>query len=226
MITPVVTIDGPSGSGKGTLCQHLARHLGWHLLDSGALYRIVGLAAHKRGISFDDEAALAQVAAQLDVSFEPGVEGEPTAVFLEGLDISDEVRSEVSGEYASKVAVYTKVREALCGLQRSFAKAPGLVADGRDMGTVIFPDAAVKCYLTASPEARADRRYRQLIAKGESVNLAALLEDIRARDERDMNRPVAPLKPAEDAHLIDSTATSADDVFARVLHLIESRLSI
>lgn len=214
---PVITIDGPSGSGKGTICQMLARELGWHLLDSGALYRIVGLAAAKRGLSFDDGAALAVLAAHLNVAFSPSAPGEPPAVILDGEDISAQVRSETSGELASKVAVHSGVRNALKTLQRGFAKAPGLVADGRDMGTVIFTDAAVKIYLTASAEERAERRYKQLISKGESVNLAALLEDIRLRDERDMNRDIAPLKPAADAIVIDSTATAIEDVFRQVL---------
>lgn len=220
---PVITIDGPSGSGKGTICQLLAKDLGWHLLDSGALYRIVGLAAERKGVAFDDELALAELAANLDVEFRPGESGEPAAVLLEGQDISGEVRSETSGALASKVAVHNAVRDALKGLQQSFAEAPGLVADGRDMGTVIFTDAPLKIYLIASAEERAERRYKQLISKGESVNLAALLEDIQQRDERDMNRPVAPLKPAADAIVIDSTATAIEDVLKQVLGLVSSR---
>jgi cytidylate kinase len=217
---PVVTIDGPSGSGKGTICQLLAKALGWHLLDSGALYRIVGLAAYKQGVSFEDEAALAALAANLNVEFRPGEPGEPSVVVLDGEDISAEVRSESSGALASKVAVYTAVRDALKGLQRGFARAPGLVADGRDMGTVIFTDAPVKIYLTASAQERAERRYKQLIAKGERVKLAALLEDIQQRDERDMNRAVAPLRPAADAIVIDSTATAIEDVFEQVMSAV------
>ena len=219
---PIVTIDGPSGSGKGSICQMLANQLGWHLLDSGALYRIVGLAAQQKGVSFFDEASLAELAAHLDIEFRPSKDGEPTAVILEGNDISADVRSESSGELASKVAVHTPVRQALFELQHSFAKLPGLVADGRDMGTVIFPDAPIKFFLTASAEERANRRYKQLINKGESVNLAALLEDIRKRDERDMNRAVAPLVPAEDALVIDTTATAIGDVFDQVLGGIHS----
>ncbi len=217
----VVTVDGPSGSGKGSLCQLLANATGWHLLDSGALYRIVGLAAHQRGISFDDEAALAELAAHLDVEFRPGQAGEPSKVILEGVDISSDVRSETSGGYASRVAPHPQVREALKSLQRDFARAPGLIADGRDMGTQIFPDAEIKIFLTASAEERAQRRYKQLIAKGESVNLAALLEDIKARDDRDMNRAVAPLKPADDAVILDSTTMSIEDVFEQVMSLIK-----
>jgi cytidylate kinase len=222
MVIPVVTVDGPSGSGKGTLCQLLACDLGWHLLDSGALYRIVGLAAQKKAISFDDVAALASLAVNLDVEFRPGSSGEPSSVWFEGNDISAEVRSETTGELASKVAVHQPVRDALKQLQQSFAKAPGLIADGRDMGTVIFPEAALKIYLTASAEERARRRYQQLLNKGESVNLAALLEDIRNRDERDMNREVAPLKPADDAIIIDSTAQPIEEVFSQVLDRVNA----
>lgn len=224
MTIPVVTIDGPSGSGKGTICQLLAKQLGWHLLDSGALYRIVGLAAQQQGVSFDDEAALSELAANLNVEFLPGASGEPSVVVLDGEDISADVRSETTGALASKVAVYNGVRDALKDLQRSFAKAPGLVADGRDMGTVIFPHAPVKIYLTASAEERAERRHKQLLAKGESVNLAALLEDIQNRDERDMNRKVAPLRPAEDAILVDSTGSPIEDVFKKVLTAVQAGL--
>jgi cytidylate kinase len=218
----VIAIDGPSGSGKGTLCQMLARHLGWHLLDSGALYRIVGLAAVKQHISFDDESALAKLASNLDVEFVASELGEPASVMLDGVDISDQVRNETAGGYASRVAPYPAVRDALKGRQRAFAKAPGLVADGRDMGTVIFTDAPLKIFLTASAEERAQRRYKQLISKGESVNLAALLEDIQQRDERDMNRDVAPLKAADDAIVLDSTQLSIKDVFNQVLEQLNS----
>lgn len=221
---PVVTIDGPSGSGKGTICQLLAKELGWHLLDSGALYRIVGLAAERRRLGFDDAAALADLAANLNVEFRPSEPGEPSAVLLDHEDISNEVRSESSGTLASKVAIHQPVREALKSLQRSFAKAPGLVADGRDMGTIVFPAAAVKIYLIASAEERAQRRYQQLISKGESVNLAALLEDIQQRDQRDMNRSIAPLKPADDAIVIDSSGTAIADVFSQVLSQVQARI--
>lgn len=221
---PVVTIDGPSGSGKGTICQLLAKELGWHLLDSGALYRIVGLAAERRGVPFDDATALADLAAKLNVEFRPGEPGEPSAVLLDGEDISNEVRSETTGTLASKVAIHNPVRNTLKSLQRSFAKAPGLVADGRDMGTIIFTEAAVKIYLIASAEERAERRYQQLITKGESVNLAALLEDIQQRDERDINRPIAPLRPADDAIVIDSTGTAIADVFSQVLSQVKATI--
>ena len=222
-MVPVLTVDGPSGSGKGTLAQMLAKHLGWHLLDSGALYRIVGLAAVDRGVDLDDEAGLAAIAAHLDIRFAPGKPGEPAAVLLAGRDISSAVRNEQSGYYASRVAVFSTVRTALLSLQRSFARAPGLVADGRDMGTDVFADAPLKIFLTASAEARAQRRYKQLIDKGESVNLAALLEDIRLRDKRDSERAVAPLRPADDAVLIDSTALNRDEVFRRVIELLRLR---
>jgi cytidylate kinase len=222
--TRVVTVDGPSGSGKGTLCQLLAADLGWALLDSGALYRIVGLAAHQRGVSFEDEAALTELAANLNVRFEAGQAGEPSKVILDDVDISAEVRSEVTGGYASKVAVYQTVRDALKQLQRGFAQPPGLVADGRDMGTQIFPQAPVKIFLTASAEERAKRRFNQLKAKGESVNLAALLEDIKARDDRDTNRAVAPLKPADDAVVLDSTIMSIEEVFEQVKLLVKKAL--
>ncbi|MBB3046772.1 cytidylate kinase [Litorivivens lipolytica] len=221
--SPVIAVDGPSGSGKGTLCQKLAQHLGWSLLDSGALYRLVGLAGVKHGIALDQEAPLTELARDLDVRFEPGAEGEPTAVILEGEDVSDVVRSESTGELASQVAVLPEVRKALLGRQRAFAQAPGLVADGRDMGTVVFTDADLKIFLTASAEERADRRYNQLINKGESVSLAALLEDIRARDKRDSERKVAPLKPADDAVIIDSSGLGIDDVFDRVLAVVRER---
>lgn len=213
---PVVTIDGPSGSGKGTLCQRLACELGWHLLDSGALYRIVGLAAVKHSVDFSDEQSLSRLAENLNVHFKPGVSGEPAGVMLDNEDVSSDVRSETAGGYASKVAVYDSVRKALNQRQKAFAKLPGLVADGRDMGTEVFTSAPVKIYLTASAEERAKRRYNQLISKGESVTLAALLEDIKIRDERDTSRAIAPLRPAEDAIVIDSTAMSIDAVYEQV----------
>ena len=216
-IPSVVTVDGPSGAGKGSLCQLLAKQLGWHLLDSGALYRIVGLAAEQRNIALNDEPALTALAASLNVEFKPGAAGEPASVLLDGEDISEQVRAESTGELASKVAVHHGVRDALMSLQKSFSKAPGLIADGRDMGTVVFPDAPLKIYLTASAAARADRRYKQLIAMGQSVNLAAVLEDIQTRDDRDMNRVAAPLKPAADAVHIDSSSLAIKDVCDLVL---------
>lgn len=220
-LVSIVTIDGPSGSGKGSLCQLLAKNLGWHLLDSGALYRVVALAAEKRAILLDDEERLAELASHLNVEFKPGEPGEPAMVLLDGEDISQQVRDEATGALASKVAVYNKVRDALMDFQRGFAHPPGLVADGRDMGTVVFPESPVKIYLTASAEERANRRYKQLKAAGQNVNLAALLEDIKIRDERDMNREVAPLRPADDAIIIDSSVMAIDDVFNQVLTALE-----
>lgn len=217
----VITVDGPSGSGKGSLCQLLAKQLGWSLLDSGALYRIVGLAAERRGVDFADAEALATLAAGLKVRFEPGVSGEPAKVILDNEDISSAVRAETTGSLASQVAVHGAVRDALLGLQREFAGAQGLIADGRDMGTVVFPHAPLKIYLTASAEERANRRYKQLKDSGQSVNLAALLEDIQTRDERDINREVAPLRPAADAVIIDSSLLAIEDVLKQVLAAIE-----
>jgi cytidylate kinase len=214
---PVIAIDGPSGSGKGTLCQTLARHFGWHLLDSGALYRLTGMAADRHGIALDDELAVAELAKNLDVQFVPGESGEPTSVLLEGDDVSGELRTEKTGLLASKVAVLGAVRSALLQRQRDFAQAPGLVADGRDMGTVVFTDAPLKIFLTASAEERAERRYKQLKSKGGNVNLATLLLEIQARDKRDSERELAPLKPAADAIQLDSSGLGIEEVFERVL---------
>lgn len=222
-VVPVLTIDGPSGSGKGSLAQMLAQHLGWHLLDSGALYRIVGLVAVEKDVDLDDEPALAHVAQHLDIEFRAGAVGEPAAVLLNGRDISSDVRSENAGYLASRVAVFPAVRAALLQRQRDFARKPGLVADGRDMGTHVFTDAPLKLFLTASAEERAQRRYKQLINKGEGVTLATLLEDIRQRDKRDSERAVAPLKPALDAVVIDSTALDIAQVFQRALQLLSER---
>jgi cytidylate kinase len=221
---PVITIDGPGGSGKGTIALRLARALGWHLLDSGALYRLVAVAALDRGVPASDETGLARMARKLDVRFEAADDG--VAVILEGVDITDRLRSHQTSEMASRVAALPLVREALAERQRQFRQAPGLIADGRDMGTVIFPDAPLKLYLTASPEARAERRYKQLKEKGESVNLSRLSQDIKKRDERDSTRAVAPLKPAPDAHVIDSTEMSINEVVDTIHKLIkESTIS-
>lgn len=215
----VITIDGPSGSGKGTLSQMLARYLGYHLLDSGALYRLVALAAMKKGIDLNDESAISQVAAELDVIF--SLEDDRSAqILLNGIGVTDAIRQEAVSMGASQVAAYSGVRAALLERQRAFAVAPGLVADGRDMGTTVFPSAKAKLFLTASAEARAERRYNQLCAKGESVDMAGLVRDIRERDERDSNRTISPLKPAGDAVIIDSTAMTIDEVFASMLAAI------
>ncbi|MHA7817672.1 MAG: (d)CMP kinase [Pseudohaliea sp.] len=216
MSAPVITVDGPGGAGKGTLCQLLARHLGWHLLDSGALYRVTAQACLQAGVPWEDEAGAAAVAADLDVVFRPAADG-TVAVLLGGEDVSRAIRTEEGGRGASMVAAYPRVRAALLDRQRAFRRAPGLVADGRDMGTVVFPDAPLKIFLTASAEERARRRHRQLLEKGESVSLPRLLEDIRERDARDSRRAVAPLVPAADALEVDSTSIPVAGVFRQVL---------
>lgn len=215
----VITIDGPSGSGKGTLSQMLARHMQYHLLDSGALYRLVALAAIKKGIDLEDEEAISRVATALDVIF--SLENDESArILLEGVEVTDLIRQESVSMAASKVAAYPGVRAALLDRQRAFAIAPGLIADGRDMGTTVFPDAQIKLFLTATAEARAERRFKQLSKKGESVDMAELVRDIRERDERDSNRTISPLKPAADAVIIDSTSMTIDEVFTRILAAI------
>ena len=215
---PVLAVDGPGGSGKGTICRRVAGAMGWHLLDSGALYRAVAVYAGQRDVPLDDAEGLAKLAGELPVAFEPAEDD--TCVVLAGVDVTRELRAETTGDRASRVAAIPAVREALVQRQRDFRKPPGLVADGRDMGTVIFPDAGLKIYLTASPGCRAERRYKQLKEKGESVNLTRLLRDIKARDSRDQSRSVAPLRPAEDAKIIDSTHLSIEEVFAKVVSMI------
>lgn len=212
----VITVDGPSGSGKGTICQLLARELGWHLLDSGALYRVTALAARHHGVELDDVEALEVLAAHLDVRFK-ATDGGETQIILEGEEVTHAIRNERVGEDASVVAALGPVREALLSRQRDFALAPGLVADGRDMGTVVFPQAGLKIYLDASAEERAQRRYKQLISKEPGASLDDILNDIKARDARDMNRAVAPLKPAPDAVILDSTLMSIKEVLQAVL---------
>lgn len=214
---PVITIDGPSGSGKGTLARRLAEQLGYHLLDSGALYRLTALAAQKRNIDLDDP-EVAAVAQTLNVHFD--ADG---AAYLDDECVDSVLRTEQTGAMASKIAARPDVRAALLERQRAFAAAPGLVADGRDMGTVVFPDAPAKLFLDASAEIRAERRYKQLIGNGLSANLAALVEEIRARDDRDRNRAVAPLVPAADALVVDSTQLSIEDVEARMMEFIRAQ---
>jgi cytidylate kinase len=213
---PVLTIDGPSGSGKGTIARRVAESLGWHLLDSGALYRLVALDAENKGVSHENPEALARVAADLDVRFTSGSGGEEQ-IILSGSDVTDAVRSERAGTGASTVAVIAAVREALLGRQRAFRMAPGLVADGRDMGTQVFADAALKVFLTASSEERAKRRHKQLKDKGIDVSLAAVSRDIVDRDRRDSERSVAPLRPAEDARILDSSGKPIEEVVQTVL---------
>lgn len=208
---PVIAVDGPSGVGKGTLCQWLAAQLGWSLLDSGALYRLTALAALRRNLSLEDEVRLAVVAAGLDVEFQACPAGAPRIV-LDGVEVGVELRSESCGDAASRVAALPAVRAALLHRQRNFRRAPGLVADGRDMGTVVFPDAELKLFLTASSEERARRRYKQLRENGLNVNLKNLVEEIDARDRRDAQRAVAPLEPAPDAEILDTTRMSIEDV--------------
>lgn len=212
---PVIAIDGPSGAGKGTLSRLVANRLGYHLLDSGALYRLTALAAMNAGTDLDNPEAVAGIARHLDVRFDTA--GEDTRILLQEQDVSRDIRTEAVSMNASRVAAYPPVREALLQRQRDFRQAPGLVADGRDMGTTVFPDSGVKIFLTASPEARAERRYLQLQEKGEKVDMDALVADIRERDKRDSERAVSPLKPADDAHLLDSTHLTIEQVLESIL---------
>lgn len=214
---PVVTLDGPGGAGKGTISYMLAKKLGWHLLDSGAMYRVLALAAVNHGISLDDEKQLGELAEVLDVAFRPADDSPVCEVILEGRNVSKDIRTESAGNNASLVAAFPAVRAGLLARQKAFQLPPGLIADGRDMGTVVFPDAKVKIFLTASAEERASRRYKQLKEKGFDVSLRDLCSEIKERDERDANRAVSPLRPAEDAVLLDSTDMSIDAVFEKVL---------
>ena len=226
---PIIALDGPSGSGKGVLANFLSTHYEFHLLDSGALYRLVGIAARRTRIALEnsplDETVLGEIARSLDVAFTSTKNPEdPLEIMLSGEQVAHEVRADEAGVDASRVALLPAVRDGLLELQRSFLKPPGLVADGRDMGTVIFPEADVKIYLTASAETRAKRRYNQLIHKGINVNLPDVFQSIQARDERDMNRVVSPLKPAEDAFIIDSTDMDIEEVLRNVEAIVTEKL--
>ncbi|MBL6734477.1 MAG: (d)CMP kinase [Shewanellaceae bacterium] len=219
---PVVTIDGPSGVGKGTLCQLIAKRFGWHILDSGAIYRVLALAAQHHDVSVEDESGLSVLADHLDVQYKVDPTHQSTQVMLEGEDVSHAIRLSDCAIAASKIAVLPSVRNALLKRQQSFQTAPGLVADGRDMGTVVFPDAPVKIFLTATAEERAQRRFKQLREQGVGVNIDDILAQVRERDERDENRKVAPLEPAQDALVLDTTAMSVQDVFK----IIEARINL
>jgi CMP/dCMP kinase len=219
---PVITIDGPSGAGKGTISHLLASTLGWHFLDSGALYRVTGQACLLEGVDWADHDAVSRIARGLNIEFRTAESGE-VLVAYKGVDVSREIRTESGGRGASTVAAIPSVRAALLLRQREFRRPPGLVADGRDMGTVVFADASLKLFLTASAAERARRRYKQLIAKGESVSLPRLLEDIEERDARDMQRSVSPLVPAEDAIVIDCSSSSIEQVFDLVMHEVKGK---
>ena len=218
---PVITIDGPSGAGKGTVCRLLAQELGWEILDSGAIYRVLALAAIHHQIEPTDEESLIPLAAHLDVQFLSGEKS--SKIILEGEEVTHSIRNEEVGGVASKIAALPRVREALLRRQRAFRQEPGLIADGRDMGTVVFPDAQLKVFLTASAEERANRRFLELKEKGHDVKIGDLLTEIQARDDRDMNRSVAPLVPADDAISIDSTNISAQQVFEQLLEVVKTK---
>jgi cytidylate kinase len=222
---PVITIDGPSGVGKGTVSQLLTRRFGWHFLDSGALYRLTALAARGQDVAFDDVDGLARVARELAVEFRPQEQGD-LMIFLLGQEVSKDIRTEQAGNDASRVAAVPAVREALLKRQRAFLQPPGLVADGRDMGTTVFPAAPLKIFLTASAEVRAQRRYNQLKEKGFDANLHSLFVEIAERDERDRNRTVSPLRPAADAVVIDTSTLGIDEVLAVVLAECRNRLGM
>ncbi|ATC94651.1 (d)CMP kinase [Pseudoalteromonas tunicata] len=223
-IEPVITVDGPSGSGKGTVCRLLANKLGWDVLDSGAIYRVLALAAIHHQIADSDETALVPLAANLDVQFLIDAEKGIGKIILEGEDVTKRIRNEQVGGVASKVAALPRVREALLRRQRAFRSDKGLIADGRDMGTVVFPDAKLKIYLTASAQERANRRFNELKDSGLDVKIEDLLYDIQARDERDMNRSVAPLVPSADAIIVDTTLLNAEQVFNKIYDLYKESL--
>ncbi|MCW3173714.1 (d)CMP kinase [Shewanella subflava] len=222
---PIVTVDGPSGAGKGTICQLLSKHLGWHLLDSGAIYRVLALAAIHHHIELSNEEALTLMAAHLDVQFLTNTDSNAIKVVLEGEDVTTTIRSQECSDAASKVAALPRVREALLRRQRAFSAMPGLVADGRDMGTVVFPQAPAKIFLTASAQERAQRRFNQLQDKGFDVKIDRLLAEIIERDERDINRSASPLVPAEDALVIDTSGISIEGVLALVLEHVNKKIT-
>jgi CMP/dCMP kinase len=222
MTVPIMTIDGPSGSGKGTVARAAAMTLGWRLLDSGALYRLVALAGRKADIGLGDGPGLAELAVNFDIRFGSDPSGEEV-VWLDGVEVTRDIRTEMAGNDASKVAALPVVRAALLERQRRFAVAPGLVADGRDMGTVVFPQAQIKIFLTASPEERAQRRYKQLKQKGVAANLAALSREIAERDQRDSTRAISPLVASADAISLDTTGMGVDEVIGRVLQIARGR---
>lgn len=223
MTIPVVTIDGPGGSGKGTISQLLAARLGWHYLDSGALYRVLGLAAQDAGIALTNAPSLARLAGEIQLDFEPQIDGS-AQVILNGQDVSLWLRTEECGRWASEVAVWPEVRAALLQKQHDFRQNPGLVADGRDMGTTVFPAARLKIFLTASPEVRAERRYKQLKEKGLDASLPLLLGEIRERDARDAGRAVSPLRPADDAEILDTSTMDINEVVELILDRLRQRL--
>jgi len=220
---PVVALDGPSGSGKGTVGQLLAQRLGWHFLDSGALYRSLGVAAEQAGVDLNDKTALARLALEMSLRFTPRETADTVDVLLNGQEIGDRLRTEASGRRASILAAIPEVRRALLQKQHSFRQPPGLVADGRDMGSTVFPDAILKVYLTATPDVRAERRYKQLKDKGFDVNLRGLFDEIRERDARDAVREVSPLKPAKDACILDTSQLDISGVVERVYGLLQAR---